>query len=57
MPVYVVCIMNFMPREHEVTKFRTDVALREKSNDSVFSDKLRSSIFLFLSLIRVRKNA
>ena len=44
---YVVCIMNFMPREHEVTKFRTDVALREKSSDSVFSDKLR---FIYLSL-------
>ena len=39
--------MNFMPREHEVTKFRTDVALREKSSDSVFSDKLR---FIYLSL-------
>ena len=36
-----------MPREHEVTKFRTDVALREKSSDSVFSDKLR---FIYLSL-------
>ena len=46
-PVYVVCIMNFMPREHEVTKFRTDVALREKSSDSMFSDKLR---FIYLSL-------
>ena len=46
-PVYVVCIMNFMPKEHEVTKFRTDVALREKSSDSMFSDKLR---FLYLSL-------
>ena len=45
--VYVVCIMNFMPREHEVTKFRTDVALREKSSDSIFSDKLR---FIYLSL-------
>ena len=39
--------MNFMPREHEVTKFRTDVALREKSSDSMFSDKLR---FIYLSL-------
>ena len=39
--------MNFMPREHEVTKFRTDVALREKSSDSIFSDKLR---FIYLSL-------
>ena len=46
-PVYVVCIMNFMPREHEMTKFRTDVALREKSSDSIFSDKLR---FIYLSL-------
>ena len=46
-PVYVVCIMNFMPKEHEVTKFRTDVALREKSSDLVFSDKLR---FIYLSL-------
>ena len=36
-----------MPREHEVIKFRTDVALREKSSDSVFSDKLR---FIYLSL-------
>ena len=39
--------MNFMPKEHEVTKFRTDVALREKSSDSMFSDKLR---FIYLSL-------
>ena len=46
-PVYVVCIMNFMPKEHEVTKFRTDVALREKTSDSMFSDKLR---FIYLSL-------
>lgn len=46
-PVYVVCIMNFMPKEHEATKFRTDVALREKSSDSMFSDKLR---FIYLSL-------
>lgn len=46
-PVYVVCIMNFVPKEHEVTKFRTDVALREKSSDSMFSDKLR---FIYLSL-------
>ena len=46
-PVYVVCIMNFMPKEHEVTKFRTDVALREKSSDSMFSDKLP---FIYLSL-------
>ena len=46
-PGYVVCIMNFMPKEHEVTKFRTDVALREKSSDSMFSDKLR---FIYLSL-------
>ena len=46
-PVYVVCIMNFMPRGHEVTKFRTDVALREKSSNSMFSDKLR---FIYLSL-------
>ena len=46
-PVYVVCIMNFMPKEHEMTKFRTDVALREKSSDTIFSDKLR---FIYLSL-------
>ena len=36
-----------MPKEHEVTKFRTDVALREKSSDTMFSDKLR---FIYLSL-------
>ena len=36
-----------MPMENEVTKFRTDVALREKSSDSMFSDKLR---FIYLSL-------
>ena len=35
-----------MPKEHEVTKFRTDVALREKSSDTIFSDKLR---FIYLS--------
>ena len=40
-------IMKYKPREHEVTKFRTDVALREKSSDSMFSDKLR---FIYLSL-------
>ena len=56
-PVYVVCIMNFMPKEHEVTKFRTDVALREKSSDSMFSDKLRFIYLSLPSLIRVRKNA
>ena len=39
--------MKYKPREHEVTKFRTDVALREKSSDSIFSDKLR---FIYLSL-------
>ena len=36
-----------MPKEHEVTKFRTDVALREKSSDTIFSDKLR---FIYFSL-------
>ena len=36
-----------MTKEHEVTKFRTDVALREKSSDSMFTDKLR---FIYLSL-------
>ena len=36
-----------MQKEHEVTKFRTDVALREKSSDTIFSDKLR---FIYLSL-------
>ena len=36
-----------MPKEHEVTKFRTDVALREKSSDTIFSDKL---CFIYLSL-------
>ena len=36
-----------MPKEHEVTKFRTDVALSEKSSDSMFSDKIR---FIYLSL-------
>ena len=36
-----------MLKEHEVTKFRTDVALREKSSDTIFSDKLR---FIYLSL-------
>ena len=30
-----------------MTKFRTDVALREKSSDTIFSDKLR---FIYLSL-------
>ena len=47
LPVYVICVMNFMPRDNEVTKFRTDVALYEKSSKTVFSDKLR---FIYLSL-------
>ena len=47
LPVYVVCVMNYMPRDNEVNKFRTDVALREKGSDGVFSDKLR---FIYLSL-------
>ncbi len=47
LPVYVVCIMNFMPKDGEVDKFRTDVALREKASEAVFSDKLR---FVYLSL-------
>ncbi len=47
LPVYVVCIMNFLPRDNEVTKFKTDVALREKGSTEMFSDKLR---FIYLSL-------
>jgi len=47
LPVYVVCVMNYMPHQQEVTKFRTDVALREKGSNGVFSDKLR---FVYLSL-------
>ena len=34
-PVYVVCIMNFMPKEHEVTKFRTDVTLRRNKERTI----------------------
>lgn len=52
LPVYVVCIMNFTPRENEVTKFRTDVALREKRSEEPFSDKLR---FIYLSLPYFKK--
>lgn len=47
MPVYVICVMNFMPRNEIINKFRTDVALREKKSDQVFSDKIR---FIYLSL-------
>ena len=46
-PVYVVCIMNYIPRDNEVTKFKTDVALREKNSETFFSDKFR---FIYLSL-------
>ena len=47
MPVYVVCLMNFMPKDNAVSKFRTDVALYEKGSQDVFSDNLR---FIYLSL-------
>ena len=47
MPVYVVCLMNFMPKDNTVTKFRTDVALYEKGSRDVFSDNLH---FIYLSL-------
>ena len=47
MPVYVICVMNFLPKSESINKFRTDVALREKNSESVFSDKLR---FIYLSL-------
>ena len=47
LPVYVVCLMNFIPKDNEVKKFRTDVALREKGSLEMFSDKLR---FVYLSL-------
>ena len=46
-PVYVVCIMNYIPKDNEVTKFKTDVALREKNSETFFSDKFR---FIYLSL-------
>ncbi len=39
--------MNFLPKSENITKFRTDVALREKKSEGVFSDKLR---FIYLSL-------
>lgn len=47
MPVYVVCLMNFMPKDNSVTKFRTDVGLYEKGSQDVFSDNLH---FIYLSL-------
>lgn len=47
LPVYVVCLMNFIPKDNGVKKFRTDVALREKGSTEMFSDKLR---FVYLSL-------
>ena len=47
MPVYVVCLMNFMPKDNAVSKFRTDVALYEKGSQDVFSDNLH---FIYLSL-------
>ena len=39
--------MNYIPRDNEVKKFKTDVALREKNSDTFFSDKFR---FIYLSL-------
>ena len=46
-PVYIICVMNFLPRNETITRFRTDVALRERNSEGMFSDKLR---FIYLSL-------
>ena len=49
-PVYVVCFMNFMPKEgeeDEIKKFKTDVMLYDKESKDIFSDKLR---FIYLRI-------
>lgn len=49
-PVYVVCFMNFIPREgeeDEIKKFKTDVMLCDKESGEVFTDKLR---FVYLRI-------
>lgn len=56
MPVYVVCLMNFMPKDNSVTKFRTDVGLYEKEVKMSFPTIFTSSTYLFLSLTRRQKN-
>ena len=56
MPVYVVCLMNFMPKDNSVTKFRTDVDLYEKEVKMSFPTIFTSSTYLFLSLTRGQKN-
>ena len=54
-PVIVISFMNFLPRNgEEVSKFRTDVMLREKESEVPFTDKLR---FIYLNLPLFKKKA
>ena len=48
-PVYTVCLMNYDVAEFTPTKFRTDVALMDMSDKTMFSDRIRL-IYLMLPL-------
>ena len=46
-PAYTVCLLNYDVGAHTPTKFRTDIALMDMEDKTVFSDRLR---FIYLML-------
>ena len=52
-PVYTVCLLNYDVGAHTPTKFRTDIALMDMEDKTVFSDRLR---FIYLMLPLFSKN-
>ena len=52
-PVYTVCLLNYDVGAHTPTKFRTDIALMDMKDKTVFSDRLR---FIYLMLPLFTKN-
>lgn len=54
-PVYTICFLNFKEGVPSSRKFRTDVALMDMQNASVYSDKLRF-VYLMLPLFEKEEN-
>lgn len=52
-PVYTVCLLNYDMKDGTPTKFRTDIALMDMKDNTVFSDRLR---FIYLMLPLFTKN-
>ena len=53
-PVYTVCLLNYDIGRFTPTKFRTDVALMDMKDNTVFSDKIRL-IYLTLPLFKIKE--